>query len=130
METQRCLRCKQTMSVEAFFKKANGVPGFRSVCRICFVTRKKLKRLSSGISDDRFAPWTEERMRVHMEGMARRRSYNGNGNPRSVLTPDLVKKIRHDAKTSKISFVSLAKKYGISNSTVSQVVHRATWKDV
>ena len=46
------------------------------------------------------------------------------------LTADIVKKIRKDKETLNLSYQKLADKYGISKSTVADIINYRTWKDV
>ena len=41
-----------------------------------------------------------------------------------------VKAIRKDRETTNLSYDKLAKKYGISKATISDIINRRTWKDV
>ena len=46
------------------------------------------------------------------------------------LTVDMVKKIRKDKETLNLSYQKLADKYGISKSTIADIINYRTWKDV
>ena len=46
------------------------------------------------------------------------------------LTADMVKKIRKDKETLNLSYQKLADKYGISKSTIADIINYRTWKDV
>lgn len=46
------------------------------------------------------------------------------------LTADIVKKIRKDKEILNLSYQKLADKYGISKSTVADIINYRTWKDV
>lgn len=46
------------------------------------------------------------------------------------LTADIVKKIRKDKETLNLSYQKLADKYGISKSTIADIINYRTWKDV
>ena len=46
------------------------------------------------------------------------------------LTAEKVKAIRKDRETTNLSYNKLAKKYGISKATISDIITRRTWKDV
>lgn len=46
------------------------------------------------------------------------------------LTADIVKKIRKDKETLNLSYQKLADKYGISKSTVADIINYRTWKNV
>ena len=53
----------------------------------------------------------------------------GESNNNAVMTEELVRQLREDKKSG-MSQVALAKKYGISTGTVSQIVTGKTWKGV
>ena len=46
------------------------------------------------------------------------------------LTADIVKKIRKDKETLNLSYQKLADKYGISKSTIADIINYRTWKNV
>ena len=46
------------------------------------------------------------------------------------LNTDLVKQIREDREKNNTSYDNLAKKYGISKSTVADIIKKRTWKNV
>ena len=46
------------------------------------------------------------------------------------LNADLVKTIRKDKEKNNLSYQKLADKYGISKSTIADIITRKTWKDV
>ena len=46
------------------------------------------------------------------------------------LNADLVKQIREDREKNNTSYDNLAKKYGISKSTVADIIKKRTWKNV
>lgn len=52
-----------------------------------------------------------------------RKSQSGEHNPNAKLTDDLVKRIRRDYSTGRYTYVSLGKKYGVSDSTVWRAVN-------
>jgi hypothetical protein len=55
--------------------------------------------------------------------------HKGEDNNKAVMTEELVRQLREDKKSG-ASYVTLAKKYGISVSTVAQIVTGKTWKGV
>ena len=46
------------------------------------------------------------------------------------LNAELVKQIREDREKNNISYDNLAKNYGISKSTVADIIKKRTWKNV
>lgn len=55
--------------------------------------------------------------------------YCGENHPHSKLTEDLVRKIRRLHKEGKSKY-GLARKYGIGETTVGQIVNRITWRHI
>lgn len=60
------------------------------------------------------------------KGRAARGVTNGN----VVLTPDLVRSIRHDYASGAGSFARLASIYGVGTTAIRYVIRRVTWKHV
>lgn len=56
------------------------------------------------------------------------RSLYGENNPKAKLNEKLVRIIRSESKTTKVSV--LANKYGVSNSTIAYLVKEKSWKHV
>ena len=54
----------------------------------------------------------------------------GEEHPSAKLTEDLVHQIRQEASEPGTSNEWLARKYGVSSSTIQAVVSRQTWKEV
>jgi hypothetical protein len=52
----------------------------------------------------------------------------GEDNPISIMTKNKVKQLREDYSKGNVSHSDLAKKYGISKSTVGQIVNFKSWK--
>lgn len=54
----------------------------------------------------------------------------GEENPISIMTEKKVKQLRMDYSKGDVSHRELAKKYGISKSTVGQIVNYKSWKNI
>lgn len=46
------------------------------------------------------------------------------------LNAKIVRKIRKDRETTKLSYDKLAEKYGVSKGTIADIINKRTWKDV
>ncbi len=57
-------------------------------------------------------------------------SHYGADNPASKLNPDLVREIRRLNSSKELSQGKIARKFGVSQSVVSDVCLGKTWKDV
>jgi hypothetical protein len=53
----------------------------------------------------------------------------GEDHPHAKLTWEIVREIRRTFNKEKITFVELAKKYGVDNTTISAVIKHKNWKD-
>lgn len=66
----------------------------------------------------------------YADSKLKERNIHGIKHHQSKLTDEIVRKIRDEYSSIKTSQYILAKRYGVNQSTIGEVIHRETWKHV
>lgn len=74
--------------------------------------------------------WVTEKENIQHAVLIGLRNDKGENNPNSKLNCEKVIKIRSIYKNSNLTQKDIAKKFNISNTTVSQIVNRKTWNHI